>query len=54
MEKCTLFENKWSKREEPLNIFEKDFFENYSKIFIVIPNFYVKKILFPELRHPTL
>ncbi len=54
MEKWTLFENKWLKREEPLKIFEKDFFENYSNIFIAIPNVYVKKILFPEFMHPTV
>ena len=54
MEKWTLFENKGSKREESLKIFEKDFFENYSKIFIDIPNLYVKKILFLELMHPTV
>jgi hypothetical protein len=54
MEKLTLFENKWSKREEPLKYLKKIFFEHYSKIFIAIPNVYVKKILFPELMHPTV
>ncbi len=49
----TFLKTKWSKREEPLKIFEKDLFKNYSNVFIAIPN-YVKKILFPELMHPTV